>query len=210
MFLFAGYDKDGIIDDALVYYLNALSELGDIILVMDCNVQDTSKLNDVKNILHTEIARHGEYDFGSYKRAYVWARDNKILKKYDWVYLVNDSVYGPLWNLEPPLNTLESSGADFTGMIDHCTENVRPHIQTWFVGLSDTVINDPRVQEFFESIHAEKSKDIVVLKYEYALTHKLVSYGYKFFTLIKETNPCVHSIYDTPFQTIAIYKTAYT
>ena len=35
LFLFAGYDKDGIVDDALVYYVSALSKYGDVIVCMD-------------------------------------------------------------------------------------------------------------------------------------------------------------------------------
>ena len=45
--------------------------------------------------------RHSEYDFGSYKRAYNWAQENLDTAEYEFVYLVNDSVYGPLFDLNP-------------------------------------------------------------------------------------------------------------
>ncbi|MFQ6760505.1 MAG: rhamnan synthesis F family protein, partial [Alphaproteobacteria bacterium] len=139
LFLFAGYDKDGIIDDTLVHYLTELSKLGDIVLVMDCDVADTTKLSGIKNILHTELARHNEYDFGSYKRGYIWAHDNKILEKYDWVYLVNDSVYGPLYSLDNVLNTLEQD-SEVVGMIDVFDTDILPrHIQSWFIGLKENI-----------------------------------------------------------------------
>ena len=39
LFLFAGYDKDGIIDDALIYYLSELSKYGDIIVYIDNDIK---------------------------------------------------------------------------------------------------------------------------------------------------------------------------
>ena len=99
LFLFAGYDKQCVIDDALIYYVSNLARFGDIILYMDCDAKK-SEINKVKKYcLYANATRHGEYDFGSYRRAYIWARDNDILKNYDVVYLVNDSVFGPLQNI---------------------------------------------------------------------------------------------------------------
>ena len=40
LFLFAGYDKDCIIDDTLFHYVKTLSKLGDIVFVMDCDAPD--------------------------------------------------------------------------------------------------------------------------------------------------------------------------
>ena len=35
LFLFAGYDKNGKIDSALIYYVQALNNLGDVVVFMD-------------------------------------------------------------------------------------------------------------------------------------------------------------------------------
>ena len=40
LFLFAGYDRDGIVDDSLLWYLKSLSGLGDIVFVMDNDATD--------------------------------------------------------------------------------------------------------------------------------------------------------------------------
>ena len=70
LFLFAGYDKNGIIDDALLMYVSALNKLSDVIVCMDsdCTNDELQKLQNIT--IHAMAARHGEYDFGSYKRAY--------------------------------------------------------------------------------------------------------------------------------------------
>ena len=102
LFIFAGYDKDCIVDETLLHYLKSLSELGDIVFTMDNSLSDTeaSKIKSIKNILSVTAVNHGEYDFGSYKRGFQYAKKNKLLDKYDWIYFVNDSVYGPLFDIK--------------------------------------------------------------------------------------------------------------
>ena len=93
--LFAGYDKDGIIDDYVVYYLRELSKVADIIYVADC-AMPKAELDKIYPYTIKAMAQyHGEYDFGSYKRAYLYAKKHKILDNYDCLILCNDSVYGP-------------------------------------------------------------------------------------------------------------------
>ena len=62
LFLFAGYDARGVIDDALVFYIKNLSESGDVILCMDSDCPD-SELNKIKQYTIARMGtRHGEYD----------------------------------------------------------------------------------------------------------------------------------------------------
>ena len=106
LFLLAGYDKNGIIDDALIHYASVLSRFGDVILCMDSDCKK-SELNKIKKYtIFTITKRHGEYDFGSYKRAYTYARDKRILENYDILYMLNDSVFGPMFNMKQTIITL--------------------------------------------------------------------------------------------------------
>ena len=71
--IFAHYDKDNIIDDYVIYYLNSLKEVcDDIIFVSDNNLQEEER-NKLNGIVSKIIAKsHGEYDFGSYKRGFLY------------------------------------------------------------------------------------------------------------------------------------------
>jgi len=203
LFLFAGYDKDGVIDITLMHYLRSLSALGDIILVMDCNVSDTelAKLSEIPNILHVSAARHGEYDFGSYKRAYQYADEHKLLNKYDWIYLVNDSVYGPLSDISGMLNDLESRGVDLTGMIDFINMPTPLQVQSWFVGLSRQVATADFLCDFMNSVCAQGTKQLVVLKYEVGLSQIILQHGYRMSTYISgENGEVCHTLYDKPIE----------
>ena len=178
LFLFAGYDKDGIIDDALVHYARAISKFGDIVLCMDsdCNASELKKVR--KYCVHTIGARHGEYDFGSYKRAYIWATENLNLSDYDFVYLINDSVYGPLYDLAPYFEQMESSNFDAIGLVKN-PHHDHPHIQSWFVGLRPSVFMTNWFDNFMRSITKLKSKGLITREYEQGLTKRIIQNNMK-------------------------------
>jgi len=133
LFLFAGYHPRGIIDDALVHYIKTLSAFGDVVLHMDydCPASELSKIK--KYTKHAAALRHGEYDFGSYKRAYLWSLENLKLSDYDFVYLLNDSVYGPFYEMGRYFHAMENMGHDAFGMVSK-RHSIKPHIQSWFIG----------------------------------------------------------------------------
>lgn len=180
IFIFAGYDNQGIIDDSLLYYLNALSKLGDIIFFMDNSLSkfEKAKLCSVPNILYVGAKSHGEYDFGSYKRLYQWANNKNILKKYDWIYLVNDSVYGPFSSLKPVLESMESSGADATSIFKSVKNN-QEFLQTWFLGLRKDIALSDWFNKFINDIKKENTKKNIVEKYEFGLNNLLVQNNVK-------------------------------
>ncbi|MFA7074807.1 MAG: rhamnan synthesis F family protein [Endomicrobiaceae bacterium] len=185
IFLFAAYDSQGIVDDSLLYYLHALSRLGDIAFFMDNDISksDREKLSLVPNLLYFEAKRHGEYDFGSYKRLYQWLISKKIINKYDWVYLVNDSVYGPFSPLKPILEKMESSKADVVSMFKSAKKD-QEFLQTWFLGLRKTIAMSDWFNKFINSVKKEETKGDVVKKYELGLNNLLVRYKVKTYSFM--------------------------
>ena len=169
LFLLAGYDKDCIIDDALIYYAKQLSKHGDVVLCMDCDCHKSEIDKIKKHTIHTIAKRHGEYDFGSYKRAFQYARDKKILNNYDYVYLVNDSVFGPTLDIKQTLKNIENIKTDAAGLVvsKHKTHSF---MESWFVRLNKKVFISQWFDEFMSSVGPEVHKYIVTIKYEHGLT----------------------------------------
>lgn len=176
LFLFAGYNPQNVIDAALVYYVRALSKFGDVALVMDCDCPDT-ELNKLSHItLYASGIRHGEYDFGSYRRAYEWATKNLDLSEYDFMYLVNDSVYGPLYDMTRYFSAMEHMGHDAFGMVKN-PHHDHPHIQSWFIGLTPTVFLSDWFDKFMRRITKQKSKGAITKLYEQGLTKLISEHG---------------------------------
>src|SRR5574344_622049 len=140
--VFAHYDKDNIIDDYVIYYLKFLKEISDkIIFVSACNLSDNEreKIKEFTDLIIAE--KHNEYDFGSYKRGYLYIKD----KNFDFEELIfaNDSCYGPVFSLNKIFTEMESKICDFWSM----TENQfginykSRHLQTYFIVFKINVFN---------------------------------------------------------------------
>lgn len=185
LFLFASYDKENKISDELLYYLNSLSDIGDVVFIMDNPVEEEelNKIKKINNILYFRCEKHGEYDFGSYKRGYEWAKSNNILKNYDWIYFVNDSVY-MLSSPERKILYLENQNTDFNGMYSYQAENIPEHVQSWFLGISKKIVQEKFFQYFIENITKQNSKVDIIYKYEIGLSQLLLRNGYKYSSLL--------------------------
>ncbi len=177
LFLFAGYDKDGIIDDALNYYVRTLSKYGDVIVCMDCDMteSETDKLKPYT--IATMAKRHCEYDFGSYKRCFQYAKEHHILKNYDILYMVNDSVFGPMFDISKTLKKIEKKQTDACGLIVS-THKTHEYMESWFVRLNKTIFMSDWFDTFICSVKQEQAKTAVTIKYEHGLTNIIAQHNY--------------------------------
>ncbi len=178
IFLFAAYSLNGKVGASLSGYLSALSALGDVVFCADSPLAEEEKEKIGEYVLHCEALHHGEYDFGSYKRDWEWAKANigDLLSGYDFLYLVNDSVFGPLSDLKPLLENLENQGNGAFGLV-YNPHKKTPHLQSWFIGLGKEVFLTDWFDSFLLSVSSEGSKSDVCRKYETGFTDLLRSKG---------------------------------
>ena len=172
IFLIAGYDKNGKINSALVHQIRSFAKYGDCILVMDSDCDESEIAKTKPYCIYVNATRHGEYDFGSYKRAFIWAKENTNLSNYDFMYMLNDSVYGPLFDIGDYLNKMESLGTDVFGMVKK-TGGKFEHIQSWFIGMNKQVFLSKWFSDFITSVRKVETKTMVTALYENGFTHKL-------------------------------------
>lgn len=189
--IFAHYDKDNIIDDYVIYYLNELKKICEkIIFVSDCNLPDIelAKLNKIADFSFAK--KHGEYDFGSYKRGYNIAKENNLLLNADNLVFANDSCYGPFQPLDKIFAEMDRQDIDFWGLTSYenryfktfipCKESNNRHVQSYFVVLKNNVFTSEVFDKFINSVKQEKSKEDIILKYEIGLTNTLCKAGFKY------------------------------
>ena len=187
LFLIACYDKNGHVNNALVHMVRSFAEYGDCIVVMD-NESKQSELNKLKqHCVYVNATRHGEYDFGSYKRAYQWAKQNIDLSNYDFIYMVNDSVYGPLFDMHDYFEKMESGANDAFGMVRK-TGGKSEHIQSWFIGMRPSVFMSDWFDKFILSVTHQPTKGAVATVYENGFTEKLNAHGIKW--------DCLYHVYN--------------
>ena len=113
--LFAAYDIDGLIDESVILFVKELARHSDVYFLSDSILQDR-ELDKLKP--YTKGAwgiRHGEYDFGSYKRLAQYLVGWEKIEEYDEVILVNDSSY-LLKPLDDVFNKMDKKSCSWWGL----------------------------------------------------------------------------------------------
>ena len=173
--IFAHYSKDNKIDDYVIFYLKELKEVAEsIIFVSDSNIE-AKELDKIKEYTITSIAKHhGEYDFDSYKRGFIYALENNLLSDYDELIFANDSCYAPLFPFNEMFNVMSYKKLDFWGASQNGWENqysnIPPHIQSFFIVFKNNVFISDYFIDFITSIKKQDSKHKLVIEYEIGLT----------------------------------------
>lgn len=205
--VFAHWDRDNIIDDYVIYYLKALKQIvSTLVFVSDCDLP-LKELEKLDGIADYKLAqKHNEYDFGSYKRGFLFAKENKI--DFEELIFANDSCYGPFIPLENIFTKMSKKQCDFWGMTQNrygITENfsrpkITPHIQSYFIVFKSNVFNSSVFLDFINNVKHEDEKNNVIKKYEIGLSQLLYSNGFKSASYITKYNfvhNCMSEKWDT-------------
>jgi hypothetical protein len=119
------------------------------------------------------------YDFGSW--ASVLAAFPGI-RQAARVLLVNDSLIGPFASLAPVLASFEASPTPVWGLSGSLQH--RAHVQSFFVGYRDGVLDSPAMREFWADIRVERRKAKIVRYEELGLSEALDEAGIAWRTMV--------------------------
>ncbi len=175
----ACFTKNGFLHDYLIEYLKSLRKYFDgVILIGDCPIfkSELVKIEDI--VMYASFSRHKEYDFGSYKRGYLYLKNQNLLNNIDELLLTNDSCFGPIKNLSVIFEKMNKQNCDFWGLIEN--NDIRTHLQSWFILLKHNVIVSDALNNFLTEIKQQKKFWDIVTQYETEFTHHLVESGFKY------------------------------
>ncbi len=192
--VFAHYDKDSIIDDYVVYYIKALKEANCDVVFVSCQQLAQSELAKLDGLaIHCISENHNEYDFGSYKRGFLYLEPN--LEKYDELIFANDSCYGPIYPILEVFAEMEKRDCDFWGITKSnyaYQSSIKQiftkssHIQSYFIALKKQIFLNPIFKNFIKSITLQNSKQDIISKYEVGLSKLLYQNNFKSAEYIKD------------------------
>lgn len=192
--IFAHYDVSGFVHDYVFFYLNELKQVSDaIIFVSDGTIkpQDKEKLSKYVNIISDE--KHGEYDWGSYKKGYLAIKD-KLTDK-DELIFCNDSVFGPLTPFKQIFDKMKMQKADVWG-INTASEKF---LMSFFLVIRSTVFLTDYFHNFMKNIKKEATKKDVVEKYEKGFSELIYRNGHKISSYFTPSDIINHKFDDIPF-----------
>jgi len=186
--VFASYSYSEVVEEYVVYYLSELKKVvDDIIFIADNFASEIEKEKISHIVSYSEFSRHGEYDFGSYKRGLSYCQNYLALDKIDEIILCNDSCYGPISNFSDLFEKMSKEQCDFWGL----TESTRyqTHLQSYFLCFRKKALNSAVFLDHFLDVVGESSVSDVILKYEVPLTEKLLMSGLKYKAYIDQNDP---------------------
>ena len=173
--VFAHFDISNLIDDYVLYYLDALArECTEIVFVTTSSLDEQSReaLHN-RSIAFIERSNEG-YDFYSYKIGL----ETLNLDEFDELILCNDSVYGPISTLQPIIEEMRSASCDFWGMTE--SYDIARHLQSYFIFFNrDTFLNEAFLS-FWDNLDILDNKREIIESYEVGLSRSLVDAGLTF------------------------------
>ena len=181
--IFAFYNEKGLINDYVVTYLKYLKEVSDnIIFVADNepNVKELSKIYPL--VSHIESYHHGEYDFGSYKIGFKYAKEHYLLDDVDEVILCNDSCFC-VDSLKTAFDKMETNSCDFWSMT--ASNEYEPHLQSFFLVVKKKLFNSEVFSNYLDNVKHLDSFLEIVNTYEIPLKKTFETEGFKSASFIK-------------------------
>ena len=182
--VFAHYDTQECIRDYVVYYLKELKKIcSKIIFVSDSNIKEEEKQKIADICEYIEAEKHYEYDFGSYKRGFLYLKNNDLLKDIDELIFANDSCYAPVYPFDEMFEKMEKEKCDFWGITKNDFDidgNKNEHLQSYFMAFKKDIFNSDLFFEFMNNVKHEEDKFDVVRKYEQGLSNLLTKKGFTY------------------------------
>ena len=171
--ILATYSMDGTIPPKVIHALEEYGKVSDyIILVGDYKLKNRAEYNKVRKYVNCAYhIRHHQYDVGSWSRAIKYLVSTKKLDEFEYLILVNDSVYGPIFPLSDLYSRMDSKNTDFWGMSINYDPN--KHIQSFFYAFRKKVFEDGLFQNIFNTVPATLTWDTAINQYELTITPTL-------------------------------------
>ena len=184
----ASYFGKGTLPDALLVLLRGLREVvDDIVYVADCPVlpAEVEKLRGIVSV--ARFARHGQYDFGSYRRGLEIARAEGFLDAAAAGELVvmNDSNYGPVYPFSESFDKMAARPCDFWGMTPY-RAMLGLHLQSFFYVFRRKVIESGALDEFLSRVQGRFERDKVIVLFELRFTKFLSDRGFAWDSVVPQ------------------------
>lgn len=181
--IFAFYNEKGLINDYVVTYLKYLKEVSDNIIFVADNEPNVKELSKIYLLVsHRESYHHGEYDFGSYKIGFKYAKEHYLLDDVDEIILCNDSCFC-VDSLKPAFDKMATNSCDFWSMT--ASNEYEPHLQSFFLVVKKKLFNSEVFSNYLDNVKHLDSFLEIVNTYEIPLKMTFEKEGFKSASYIK-------------------------
>ncbi len=175
--LFAHFDPDGRVFPHVLHYVAALAGIGyRVVFASSGRHPSDEDIAAVRQAGAAEIVcrMNGGMDFGAWRDLLRAGHADGAAG----VLFANDSVYGPLWDLDAATRRFRApagSQLDAWGMVESLQGSW--HLQSWFLHMSAAVLSSPAVRRLFDQPFERMAKEEIVVRGELGLGAALRTEG---------------------------------
>lgn len=184
--LIAHYSSTGIVHEYFLYYIEKLKGCGfDVVVCSSSDILKTEVLKLRESAVGVLYQENYGWDFGLWKSALLrFKNEIRLRTQFKSILITNDSVYGPLTDLNSIFKEMQDKGTDFWGMSE--SFEVSSHIQSYFIVFNQRVIQSDFFWNFWEGAKYYFDKRAVISNYELLLGKLFLDMGFLWSTYISK------------------------
>ena len=206
LLLYVHFNKYNKISEHVYYQLEKMNPLfSKVIFISNSKLSESEviKLRQ-KQLIDEFIQRENiGYDFAAWHDGMAF-EGFENLKTYDSVTAMNDTCFGPLWDMAPVYDKYESDEkVDFWGMTNHRAIDaghiyIDEHLQSYFISFKKSIVISEVFQEFWKSVEAYTDVQKVIDNYETQYTKRFVDAGFRYASVLN-TVPIADNFFHSNF-----------
>ena len=198
LLLYVHFNKYNRISSHVYYQLTKMRQIfSNVVFISNSSVSDKDyqKLVDL-HLVDNFIQRENiGFDFAAWRDG-MTAVGFEELATYDSVTIMNDTCFGPLWDIKDYYLEYESDDSvDFWGLTNNratsksrYTQGFREHIQSYFITFKKSVIVSPEFKNFWENVKNYTNVQDVIDNCETQVTTKFLDAGFNYKVIFNTVN----------------------
>lgn len=189
--IFLFFDKDGIVDDYIVFMLKEMKKQMEYLLVVCNGFVSTEGMKKLSNVANDVLYRANlGLDVGGYRDGLFYL-GFKELEKYDELVLFNYTFIGPLSTFDKMFEEMNKKDVDFWGITKHhmMDKNQNPvvgirygympeHLQSHFFALRSSLFLSYQYKDFMINMINPKNYNESICGYEVIFTKYFADLGF--------------------------------
>ncbi|WP_019319645.1 rhamnose-glucose polysaccharide assembly protein RgpF [Streptococcus mutans] len=184
LLLYVHFNKYNRVSSHVVYQLTQMRSLfSKVIFISNSQVADADvKMLREKHLIDDFIQRQNSgFDFAAWRDGMVFVGFDELVT-YDSVTTMNDTCFGPLWEMYSIYQEFETkTTVDFWGLTNNrATKQFREHIQSYFISFKASVLRSTAFRDFWENIKEYQDIQRVIDDYETQVTTTLLDAGFQY------------------------------
>lgn len=203
LLVYVHFNPHDRLSDHVVYQLSQIRLLfSKVIVISNSHLGESDQLRlQEAGLMDAFIQRQNSgFDFAAWRDG-LKAIGFDQLADYDSVTLMNDTCFGPLWDLHPIYERFEQDEAvDFWGMTNNRQTKAFPeHLQSYFMVFKKAVSSSAIFQNFWETIQDFTDVQEVIGHYETQATTTFLAAGFRYGAVFDTTTADVSGMLHPDF-----------